>query len=118
MAKLVNSSSQNEWVPSQDSYAGLFSFLAESHNFRLELRWGQEVGRVREKPLPTSRWATEAMINEDNEYRWLTYDLVVKKLEGYLGNQSLAYPRATGFKFQALYCLQVDPYWIFKAIVA
>lgn len=98
MAKLVNSSSQNEWVPSQLVF--LASTENESHNFQLELRWGQEVGRVREKPLPTSRWATEAMINEDNEYHWLTYDLVVKKLEGYLGNQSLACPRATGFKFQ------------------
>lgn len=41
------------------------------------------------------KWAIKVTTSDSAEYRWLTYDLVLNTLEGYLGNQSLQYPTVT-----------------------
>lgn len=42
------------------------------------------------------KWAIKVTTSDSViEYRWLTYDLVLNTLEGYLGNQSLQYPTVT-----------------------
>lgn len=44
-------------------------------------------------PCSTFRRATEETTSESEEYRWLTYDLLVNTLEGHLGKWSLEWPQ-------------------------
>lgn len=45
-------------------------------------------------------WVTESTTNE-NGYCWLTYDRVLKRIEGYLGNHSIEYLLTTNLSFKA-----------------
>lgn len=45
-------------------------------------------------------WVTESTTNE-NGYCWLTYDRMLNRIEGYLGNQSIEYLLTTNLSFKA-----------------
>lgn len=53
--------------------------------------------QLQKKPQNVSnmKWAIKVTTSDSAEYQWLTYDLVLNTLEGYLGNQSLQYPTVT-----------------------